>query len=93
MNFIAERVHASESQTAGRDSAGVELIDLLLFCDVDNREQIAADTGVRRIDHIERCRRRHRGVNGVAPLLQHPQTRLRSQRLHGADDAVSRHDF
>src|SRR5438105_3165270 len=82
-----------ERQTGGGDSAGIELINLLLFCDIDDGKQIASDTHVCRIGHIERRRGRDSGINSIASLLENPQPRLRRERLHCCHNAVPRHHF
>src|SRR2546421_6381159 len=92
MDLIAERVHMGERQTGGGDSAGIELINLLLFCDIDDGKQIASDAHVCRIGHIERRRGRDSGINSIASLLENPQPRLRdrkSTRLNSSHDQIS----
>ena len=80
-----------ERQPRRRYSTGVELVDLLFFGDIDEREEITAHADICRIGNTERRRCGDGRINGIAPLLEDPQTGLRRERLNGAHDAVPRH--
>jgi hypothetical protein len=56
-------------------------------------EHVPADARTARLRQPQDRRRRHRGIHGVAALLQDPQPRLRRQWLTGRHGTVARQDF
>ena len=56
-------------------AAGVELIDLVLFRDVDDRKQVATDADIGGVGHIEGRCGRDSGVDGIATLHENSRAR------------------
>ena len=68
-------------------------MDLVLFGDVEDDEQIAPHTDVHRLDDVQGRSGSNRGINGISPLPQNLEPRFGGQRLAGRDDAVAGHDL
>ena len=62
---------------------GVELIDLVLFRDVDDREQVAANADIRGASDIQRRCGRNRGIDGISALQENLRASHCRQRLNG----------
>ena len=90
---VAELLHARDGRAARRLAARVQRVELVLFRDVDDREQVARGTDVHRLDDAEHRGGRDGCIDCVAALLQDVEARLRRQRLTRRDDAVARDDL
>ena len=69
-SLVAECVETLERGAARRHAAGVERVELVFLSDIDDREQVAADPDVHRLDQVEHGGGRDRGIDGVAALHQ-----------------------
>src|SRR4029450_3870814 len=81
VDLVAEGIHALERQASRRDAARIQLIDLLLFGDVDEREEVPADADVLRKDDVEHRGGCDRGVDGITALLEDAGACLRGERV------------
>ena len=60
---------------------------------VENHRHVAAGAVEMRLDHLQRERRRHGGVEGIAALLQRRHADRRGDPVRGRDDAERALDF
>ncbi len=67
----------------GRAARAVQAVERLPV--PEDRKGVAADPVAGRLDDRQRDRRRHRRVDRVAAAQEHPEPRLRRQRLRGRD--------
>ena len=70
-------------------AAGIQAVELLGLGVPDDREQVATDPTRHRLDDPEHGVGRDRGIDGVAPLLQHADGGRGRQRLAGGGHAVA----
>jgi hypothetical protein len=77
----------------GRHAAGVEDVDLVLFCHIDDGEQVAGNPDVHRLNDVQHRCRGNRGVDGVAAFHKHAQPGLCRERLARCHHTVLRHDL
>jgi len=90
---IAKLVHMRQRLPARRLSAGIQGVELVLLRDVDDGEQVAANSDVHRLDQTQHRGSGHGGIDGVAASLQDVQARLCGQRLARGHHTVAAHDF
>ena len=90
---ITERLHFCQRQAARRFAARIERIDLVLFGDVDDGEEIAAWPDIHRLDDAQDGGRRDRGIDRVTALSQDVEAGFCGEWLAGGHHAVSREDL
>ena len=90
---ITQGVHAFERGPGRRSSAGIQNMQLLVACAVDDREHVACESNLHRLSHAQRRGGCHRRIDRVAALAQYLQADLCCERLTRRHHSPARHHF
>jgi len=86
----AQLVQRLDGEPFRRPAAGVQTVQLIGLCVIDNGEEVATDTIHHRRDHAHHRVRGNGCIDRIAAALQNPRSRLGRQGRFSGHDAVAR---